>query len=121
VSTPTTGKRVRLPRVGALRTVGEIARMMGRPYRSTLRLLVSMAKRDVDDGMPPERVWLVDPGRGKVKLVNLQRLHAAHPALFERRYVSREEYDDLARMVTEVRTELHQLRQRYRALAARTR
>lgn len=104
-------------RFGELSTISEIAKHIRRPYRQTLRLLVGMARRDASEGERGK--WLIDNGPGKRKLVNLQSLRASHPALFERRYVSREEYEDVVESLRALRDDLHKMRQQVRALQRR--
>lgn len=104
-----------------LAKISECARQLQRPYRWTYRLLMRLAARDRDAGLAlAEHWWEGFFDHGAKKLVNLARLRAVHPALFERRWVSREEYDDLTARVERLGVELHAMRQRYRALAART-
>ena len=111
----------RVPTLGQLRDISTIAKMIGRPYRQTYRLLTRLAARDALDDPRGQRAWLLDSGRTRKKLVNLQRLRAAHPAIFERRYVSREEHDDMQAAVVELRAGLHEVRQRVSGLGARLR
>jgi hypothetical protein len=111
----------RIPTLGQLRDISTIAKMIGRPYRQTYRLLTRLAARDAAEDPRGLRTWLIDSGRTRKKLINLQRLRAAHPAIFERRYVSREEHDDLQAGLVEVRAGLHELRQRVNGLGARMR
>ncbi len=108
-------------RLGQLRDISSIAKMIGRPYRQTYRLLSRLAARDAVEDPSGKRAWFIDTGRKKMKLVNLQRLRAVHPAIFERRYVSREEHDDMQAAVVAMRTELHELRQKVNALGAKVR
>ncbi len=111
----------RIPTLGQLRDISTIAKMIGRPYRQTYRLLTRLAARDAIDDPRGLRTWLIDSGRTRKKLINLQRLRASHPAIFERRYVSREEHDDMQAAVVEVRAGLHELRQKVNGLGARLR
>lgn len=108
-------------RLGQLRDISTIAKMIGRPYRQTYRLLTRLAARDAVDDPKGRRAWFIDSGRKRMKLVNLQRLRAVHPAIFERRYVSREEHDDMQASLVAMRTELHELRQKLNAIGAKVR
>ena len=111
----------RVPVLGQLRDISTIAKMIGHPYRQTYRLLMRLAAIDAVDDRRGERAWLVDYGPNRKKLINLQRLRAVHPAIFERRYVSREEQEDMQAAAVEVRTGLHELRQKVSGLGARLR
>lgn len=101
--------------------MSDLARQMKRSYRATLKLFLGMARKDAEAGMRADECWLIDGGKYSRKLVNVQRLRARHPALFERRYVSREEHDDVVTTNAEMRRQLHTLTQKVNGLAARLR
>lgn len=97
-------------------TIAQAARLMGRPYRTVFRQLLALHHQDRERGeaMP----WLerqpatagAHKGRGMAWRLNLSALRALHPELFEQRYVTRNEHDELEERVSSVERKLERLK-----------
>ncbi len=72
-------------------TITAIARMVGRQKRTMARTLIAMRSHDAEIGADTE--WMTRFGNRW--MINLSRLKAAHPALFEADYVERDEITEL--------------------------
>lgn len=95
------------------------ARLAGRSRVGMWRLLLKMHAEDARLGNPTD--WLVkSPGGGKFH-INLARLKVTHPALFAKRYVDREEYEELVERVAECETADREQGKRINSLSARIR
>ena len=109
---------MRVPRLERLRSIAEIARMVDRPRRTMLRQLMNLHRVTRANG---GREWLF---RAKVQgkwLINLSILWSEHPALFERRYPKREEFEELRARVETLENQLAVTKTRLKTVAARTR
>ncbi len=100
-----------------LRKVSYLAKKADRPYRSLLRQLLAVLKQDTDRG---ERAWMFKIVVGGHWAVNESELRRLHPEIFERRYVSREEYDDLETRVSTVEKVAREEKKHLRAMSVRT-
>lgn len=113
-------RRSHVPRVGPLVDIHWLAKRWQRSYRSALHLVKRLIKSDVEKPIDPACVWWIGfDVRNALKLVNLLKLRAAHPALFARNFVSRDEHDDLLTRVVRLEERLGVMQKRYRSLAAR--
>lgn len=100
-------------------SVPELARARGVPYTTLWRTLRALADADAREHGRCE--WMMHLGPKKKRQVNLSRLAAAHPALFARRYVTREDLDALDGRVTELEEGHREMRRRSNALASAVR
>jgi hypothetical protein len=102
-----------------LLSVPAVAKRAGRSYRSMLRLILRLHAEDVRLGEPTD--WLVRPMLTSKLRVNMSRLEVAHPALFRKRYVDREEYDEILARIDGCETQDKELNKRIGAVGARVR
>lgn len=107
----------RSPRPIRLHTVSEIARMVGRPRRTVLYQLTRLIARAETEGRAID--WAIrfsSPCERAMWLFNLSALRRAHPALFERRYVTRPEFEVLEDRVAHIETAVDALALRARSV-----
>jgi hypothetical protein len=102
--------------IEVLVSVPHVARLAGRDRTTMLRLLGRMAEQD--RATPAGCDWLLQEGPRRKMRVNLSRLEAAHPALFKRRYVSRDEYDQVLERLGDIENQLHDGNTKTNALSA---
>lgn len=107
-------KPARAPRLGSLRSFAELAKVWGKSYWSTRRLLRRIAYAD-----GPKCSWLIIIN-GRL-FVNLSALKVSHPALFEKRWHTKEEIDDLVEKVQRLSERLSEEMMARKALGARVR
>ena len=100
-------------RLAELVTMHEAASQAGKPYRTFFRVLTSLHRSHGGE-------WLLRLGRRKY-LVNLSGLRAAHPALFEARFVSREEMDAMGERLGYLEHREHEQNRKINAQGARLR
>ena len=86
-------KSYRTPKLTVLVPIAEVANMMGIPKWKAGRRLESLWASDAAKGQADWRVR-VGSDTGQI-LINLEALRERHPALFERRYVSRHEFESM--------------------------
>lgn len=116
-----------VPRVGPVVDVSYLAQRWHRSRNSTNKLLRRLIDSDLEAGMPPEQEWWVGypvkgrPNLGAWRLINLLKLKAAHPALFARHYVTKDEYEDLHTRVVRLEEALQMHSQSHQNLASRVR
>ena len=103
----------RHPRLAQLVSVAEVARIADRPKRTMARHLARLWERDEERGGADWRYRMAEDGK---ILINLERLRARHPALFERRYVARGEFESLIKRVEGVELSQHRARNEVREL-----
>jgi hypothetical protein len=104
------------PTPARLVSIPAFAKARGVPYSTMWRTLRALAKADERDRGQCD--WLFDMGPGRKKHINLSRLEVRHPALFHRRFVTREEMEDLAGRVVKVEVEQRELKKRQNAVGA---
>jgi len=76
-------RMTKAPELARTVTIAALARQLGMPRRKLWRRLTAMHRADVSAGVPSD--WLFRPraAMGAAWAVNLSRLRAAHPELFE--------------------------------------
>ena len=97
-------------------SIPEAARLAKRDRTSMFRLLMRLAEGDMQAHGKCD--WMIRTGPKRKIMLNLSRLEVAHPALFRRKYVDREEYETLVATVSSHDDELAQQRSRLKAIAA---
>lgn len=102
---------MRTPKPAGLVSFLEFARMAQEPKRKISRRLQKLHAADLEAGQPGD--WLKRVG--EKYLVNLSRLNAAHPALFAKRYVTREELEDVDAHLSEIDNRLTKTETRVKA------
>lgn len=103
----------RAPKLAALVTVSDLAKEVGIPKRTLAWRLSKLWQRDTEEGRGDWRYQLAADGK---ILINRERLQARHPALFERRYVARREFESLIDRVERVESEQKRVRIDQRAI-----
>jgi hypothetical protein len=106
----------RVPVPAARVSIAQLAKMKGVSRRTLHRTLMALWAKDGADGRGD---WLYRIGWKW--WVNLSRLKAAHPALFEQRYVDRMEFDGLLAKMANFEAKSRLLNQRINAVAANVR
>lgn len=104
------------PPLAKLRKISYLARKSGRPYRTLFRQIMALHALDRERGEPPWMFRLSDGGHWVVNETELRRLH---PELYERRYVTREEHEELGRRVADLEASQRDDRKRLGGLGAR--
>lgn len=106
-------KPYRTPKLAALVTVADLAKEAGIPKRTFAWRLSKLWERDVAQGHGDWRYQLAADGK---ILINRERLVARHPALLQRRYVARREFESLIDRVEGVEAEQRRVRIDQRAV-----
>jgi hypothetical protein len=100
-----------------LLTIAAVAKMAGRQKRTMARNLLAMHAHDREtDG---DSSWLVRLGNRW--MVNMSRLQAAHPALFEAKYVTRDDHDDIVERLAKVESKHSEMRLKVNGALAKVR
>lgn len=106
------------PQPAQLVSVPQYAQMRRVAYRTLHRDLLALWTRDVAEGGGD---WLVRLGRRRKLWVNLSRLEAAHPVLFQSRTAAKDDLDAAIGRIERLERNERDLKQRVNAMGARLR
>jgi hypothetical protein len=110
-----TSRSSRPPKLAALVPIAEVASMMGIAKRRCARRLEALWASDLEKGHADWRFRVGSSDTGQI-LINLEALRVRHPALFERRYVSRAEVESIIDRLENVEAEQRRVRVDQRAV-----